>query len=398
MPYASSGVGESVENGGEIFNDYDKNIAMGKYSSASGHQSTILEGVAISNQEIDYVEYANNILTLTATDDFFDTANLWGFRIENKNSKIQSDVLKVLNSEHVGGDVWNFKIETPIDALNLGTPNGISIMALVNADETSEYSHAEGWGNIVIGRASHAEGWNNKVIDNYGHAEGAHNIAGYLAHAEGTQTQATAKYSHAEGALTTAQGVYSHAEGYQTTASASTAHAEGNETTASGLTAHAEGSGTIADGECSHAEGFNTKAMGKYSHAEGYGSSASGSYSHSEGVSTEAGAGAHAEGIYTKALGEHSHAEGVGTQTNTSDQHVQGRYNEFDEEGKYAHIVGGGTSSGNRKNIHTLDWNGNAMFAGNIIFNYKGKTYNLGEVLESLEKLTDLVDGNEVAY
>lgn len=31
-----------------------------------------------------------------------------------------------------------------------------------------------------------------------------------------------------------------------------------------------------------------------------------------------------------------------------------------------AHIVGGGTSDTDRKNIHTLDWAGNAWFAGEV--------------------------------
>ena len=55
---------------------------------------------------------------------------------------------------------------------------------------------------------------------------------------------------------------------------------------------------------------------------------------------------------------------------------------------------GSGTDNGHRRNIHTLDWEGNAWFAGNITagnitFKYNGKTYNLGEVIESLEKLTN---------
>jgi hypothetical protein len=34
--------------------------------------------------------------------------------------------------------------------------------------------------------------------------------------------------------------------------------------------------------------------------------------------------------------------------------------------GKYAHIVGNGTSTSKRSNAHTLDWEGNAWFAGKI--------------------------------
>ena len=78
-------------------------------------------------------------------------------------------------------------------------------------------------------------------------------------------------------------------------------------------------------GDCSHAEGSDTTASGWYSHAEGY---------------------------YTKASGRYSH--------------VQGKYNIDDLNEKYAHIVGNGTSDTARSNAHTLDWEGNAWFAGTV--------------------------------
>ena len=46
--------------------------------------------------------------------------------------------------------------------------------------------------------------------------------------------------------------------------------------------------------------------------------------------------------------------------------HAQGAYNIEDTEGKYAHIVGNGTSELARSNVHTLDWSGNAWFAGDV--------------------------------
>ena len=33
---------------------------------------------------------------------------------------------------------------------------------------------------------------------------------------------------------------------------------------------------------------------------------------------------------------------------------------------QYAHIVGNGDDEDNRSNAHTLDWNGNAWFAGDV--------------------------------
>ena len=88
-------------------------------------------------------------------------------------------------------------------------------------------------------------------------------------------------------------------------------------------------------------------------------------------------------GVQTCALpiyGASSHAEGVATIAGSDYQHVQGKYN-VEDTYKYAHIVGGGSSDTDRKNIHTLDWEGNAEYAGTV------KSAGL--------KLTDTVTGQE---
>lgn len=117
--------------------------------------------------------------------------------------------------------------------------------------------------------------------------------------------------------------------------------------------AHAEGQSTSASGACSHAEGFDTHAAAPYSHAEG--------------AHTEAGGygfGAHAEGLGTYAL-----SSSAGSMR---PQHVEGAYNikditiEETGENTYLHIAGNGTSDTNRSNAHTLDWSGNAWFAGKV--------------------------------
>ena len=150
-----------------------------------------------------------------------------------------------------------------------------------------------------------------------------------------------------------ASGKNSHAEGTHTKALKEHSHAEGLGTEASGARSHAEGESTIASGAAGHAEGGLAKAIGSYSHAEGLSSEASGNFSHSEGYATKSiGIYSHAEGYYTKASGEK--------------QHVQGKFNIEDTENKYAHIVGNGESEIARSNAHTLDWNGNAWYAGKV--------------------------------
>lgn len=73
----------------------------------------------------------------------------------------------------------------------------------------------------------------------------------------------------------------------------------------------------------------------------------------------------HSEG-YGLAIGNVSHAEGKGTIASAQCSHVQGTYNIEDTKNKYAHIVGNGSSDRNRSNAHTIDWDGNAWFAGDI--------------------------------
>ena len=135
---------------------------------------------------------------------------------------------------------------------------------------------------------------------------------------------------------------------------------------ASGQCSHAEGIGTEASGNGAHAEGFNSTASAPYSHAEGN-TTASGYSSHAEGWATTASKDySHAEGNKTTASGIGSHAEGNNTLASSNYQHVQGQWNIEDTAGAYAHIVGWGTSSSARKNIHTIDTSGNAVFSGKV--------------------------------
>lgn len=134
---------------------------------------------------------------------------------------------------------------------------------------------------------------------------------------------------------------------------------------AKGYYAHAEGDATEAEGDASHAEGCLSKASGYVSHAEGYKSLATQGSAHAEGCECKAtNESSHAEGMWTEASGYISHSEGIGTKATGDIQHVQGKYNK--EDPTMAHIVGNGSSEDNRNNAHTLDWNGNAWFAGEV--------------------------------
>ena len=285
---------------------------------------------------------------------------------------------------------------------------------------TGMYSHSEGYKSLAQGNYSHSEGSQTQSTANYSHSEGSQSKAnGSCSHAEGCNTQANGANSHAEGNNTVAgddshaegnkaqaTGYISHAEGYNTLASGAQSHAEGHTSQAIGVASHAEGSSVIAKGTYSHAEGSQTQSLGTSSHAEGYGTvtgdavsvkdsnelNLKGYYAHAEGVGTKAsGVGSHSEGRLTEALGNYSHAEGYGTLTDagTSAQHAEGRFNK-QVGNTYAHVVGNGTDRNNRSNAHTLDWDGNAWFAGKVIVG--GTSQEDGEELATKQHVSDKID------
>lgn len=86
-------------------------------------------------------------------------------------------------------------------------------------------------------------------------------------------------------------------------------------------------------------------------------------------MTTAEGEYSHAEGHDTTASGISSHAEGFGTTASGEYQHVQGKWNIVDITS--AHIVGNGSSGSSKSNAHTLDWNGNAWYSGDV---YVGST------------------------
>ena len=243
--------------------------------------------------------------------------------------------------------------------LDKKNPTGVGSFGMnrkINSD-IGEYSVALGEDCVASGASSISAGSSAKATE-------------LTAQAFGYGTEANARFSHAEGSNSkvsndalekvveyepeTGAGRYGHAEGFGTLVTG-------------GIGAHAEGALTLASGDSSHAEGESTTASGDQSHAEGYTTTASGRYSHAEGESTTASKdGSHAEGKSTTASGYYSHAEGSGTIASSEHQHVQGRCNVEDSSGIYAHIVGNGANTASRSNAHTLDWSGNAWFAGTI--------------------------------
>ena len=199
--------------------------------------------------------------------------------------------------------------------------NGEDIVAAANTEIfgdyennkcTGQWSIVEGSTNVATGRVCHVEGAQNQALNDGCHVEGVSCIAsGYWSHAEGEMTRVTSYASHAEGS-------------YTKMPDGSTRYG-----TASGYASHIEGGGCHAEASCSHSEGLATTAKGNYSHSEGK---------------------------YTIASSPAQHVEGTG--------------NIEDTASTYIHIAGNG-DFGAPSNAHTLDWDGNAWFAGDV---YIGST------------------------
>lgn len=289
--------------------------------------------------------------------DYLDENNPTGTGTFSINRKVNTDIGEysvALGKECVASGECSISVGSNTKATGL-TAQAFGFYTEANA----RFSHAEGCNSIVSTNAS------EKVV-----AQDAGSGAGIYGHAEGFCTLVTGSVgAHAEGAMTLASGDSSHAEGYKTTASGVNSHAEGNNTTASGLNSHAEGDKTTASGNDSHAEGNSTHLFSNVFTSDNPTDDEIKNRWDSLGVasfSLAKGIGSHVEGSDNLAFGDRSHAEGTNVVAYGMDQHVQGRFNIEDSSGTYAHIVGNGTTPSKRSNAHTLDWSGNAWYAGTV--------------------------------
>lgn len=250
-------------------------------------------------------------------------------------------------------------------------------------------SSTEGYGNTAGGDDSHAEGHENTILGSYGHGEGYGNrdsSSSYAAHMEGDSNVAeeSNRYSHFEGSRNKATGgSYIHLEGSgneMLNSSASSVHMEGSLNKSSGSYSHNEGGSNVLVGNYSHMEGYdNVEQGGSINHLEGNYNKVAGQFNHVEGNGNEAaGIGIHVSGNGNKGTGQY--------------QAVYGKYNV--EYGNAAFIVGGGTSDTDRKNIYILDWQGNAVFAGNVQGTYGGRTLSLfGIQMEMEARFNSVLNG-----
>lgn len=170
-------VGQKTADGGEIFNNYENNVAIGDYSHAEGYSTK-------ANGNCSHTE--------------------------------GSGTTALGESSHAEGNSSSSLPKT----INTSTSNN---------DIISIWDSAQTKFSLAKGKSSHVEGSDNLALANYSHSEGAYTIASaYYSHAEGLRTKATSSCAHAEGGLTKAEGLYSHSEGHGTIAYSKNQHVQGS--------------------------------------------------------------------------------------------------------------------------------------------------------------------------
>ena len=207
------------KGGGEVFNDYDNNTAVGNNSHAEGFQTH---------------------------------ANKDNSHAEGRVAVADGDASHAEGSEtQASGDYSHAEGQKTVASGSNSHTEGY------NTKAKNSSSHAEGNSTVASGFNSHAEGLLTNARGLNSHAEGHQTEAvGNKSHAEGFQTHANKENSHAEGRITVADGDASHAEGDETHASGKWSHAEGYMSLAEGIASHAEGQGTVTAETGGHVAGL----------------------------------------------------------------------------------------------------------------------------------------------
>ena len=246
------------------------------------------------------------------------------------------------------------------------------------------YSHAEGLNTVAKGEGAHAEGFGNATDGNGAHAEGCYTKASNFAHSEGYMTSATGQGTHAEGTSTIASGMWSHAEGGYTETKGYYSHAEGRSTIAATINSHVQGMYNEID-----TAQENKPIYDEVSLVGGGINSLTFDLNQIIYIITNPSLNCQTGLFYAD-----SFTEIAAKDLKIDDTFVLNNANDFEEYyivtslenidekikiakdvrgsstiaslGKYAHVVGNGFSNKARSNAHTLDWEGNAWYAGSV--------------------------------
>ncbi len=276
----AGGVGKSTEQGGEIFNDYENNKALGAYSSASG-KNTRAGICGYKILAVDTINYPTVGLTVQGFEDspvwdeyaVGDIVNLdlvyhhYGiFKITGITDTLNEDYtawvyvepIKTITTED--GRTINLYIP-PVEELDIETSDdSISWIWCDDKPDAGEIMNhiaptAFGENTVSTGDGAFVAGKKNKAMGQYAFSGGLLNEANYAAFAINRNNHALGEYSVASGC-----------NSYATKRFAS---ANGDRCVADGESAVAKGAACISSGNGSVAQGRGSKALGDYSFASG---------------------------------------------------------------------------------------------------------------------------------
>lgn len=236
-------------------------------------------------------------------------------------------IIKYLKDRYISSTI-NYNITNPtITAIN-ETNKTITVSETLNPDSDFSVKKVYWFPENTAGECSIVSGWGNIDLGSYSFINGENNNnTGVESLIIGHQTTTSSKLSLNLGSQNNCAGNYGNFAG--------------------GLLCATSGDwGNIAFGE---------------------GTTASGRYCASFGRNNEStNLGSFATGRWTSATGQASFSAGEFTKAAGQDQFVLGHYNVEDADNKYAFIIGGGTEA-DRKNITTIDWEGNLTASSDVV-------------------------------
>lgn len=344
--------------------------AIGTATFVSGNASQALSRNAVSMGSLN-VAYGPYSVALGAANkaNYAATALGIGNNANGKRSIAAGDGNST--SGYISVAIGNENEATGMFSVGIGSKNtssGTGSIALgVNNQSDWASSVAIGELNVSSGNCSVALGRQNTSSGHQSFTGGFNNTAsGQYSVAIGDQNKALEQGAVALGSSNTSSGIYSVSLGTTNTASNKSAFAVGTKNKASGPNSASIGINNEASGSASFAQGYQAKATDEFCVALGNNSKASGKNSFAVGLRAEAS-------------GTTSVAIGKGVKAARANQTVFGKYNIMDtnKSNSYAVIVGNGSgedvtddsgniTTQNRSNAYTLDWKGNAWYAGQV--------------------------------
>lgn len=384
MKVVDTSTGQMTPCGGEIFNDYENNRALGEHSTAFGTNATAGQK-AFYIHSIDVGE--KRIILSEATEK--PNIPIMGSDLVNDSDSNVSigyepnDVFSITNDAHydfcgkiarVEGNAIYYQGDLPFNSIVDGTDHDdhtffVPSKPRIGLVNITPGNFASGLNSISAGKGSFATGIDTIAGGNASFTAGRRTKAGYIATATGLDTSALGNFSNAEGRSTQATGEYSKAQNLCTKAS--------------GESSVAMNALTVASGNSATATGRETEASGWFSFTGGRGTKAS-------------GVCAVATGQETEASGQCSSASGIGTIADGTATHVGGKFNRT--SGNKIVVYGNGADDANRHDAHTLDWNGNAEYAGHVNSKFVKEDYFNNGKASSLSGIKDFDGFVEPGY